>query len=63
MGKVSSPQWKSRRALPGHIATGLMALVTTLWTFWGVVEMYYEGWWGHGIHVCPIRCRARYVRA
>ena len=32
--------------LPGYIATGLLTLATTLWTFWGVGEMYYEGWWG-----------------
>jgi hypothetical protein len=30
--------------LPGYIATGLVILTTTLWTFWGVAEMYYEGW-------------------
>ena len=33
-----------RRSLPGHIATGLVILTTTLWTFWGAAEMYYEGW-------------------
>jgi hypothetical protein len=35
-----------RRKLPGIIAIGLVTLTTTLWTFWGVGEMYYEGWWG-----------------
>jgi hypothetical protein len=35
-----------KRALPGYIATALMILVTVLWTFWSVGEMYYEGWWG-----------------
>jgi hypothetical protein len=35
-----------RHKLPGYIATGLLTLTTTLWTFWGVGEMYYEGWWG-----------------
>ena len=35
-----------KRALPGYIATALMILVTLLWTFWSVGEMYYEGWWG-----------------
>ena len=35
-----------RPRLPGYIATGLLAFTTTLWTFWGVGEMYYEGWWG-----------------
>ncbi len=32
------------RRLPGMVATGLMVLVTALWTFWGAAEMYYEGW-------------------
>ena len=32
--------------LPGYIGTGLLILATSLWTFWGVGEMYYEGWWG-----------------
>ena len=32
--------------LPGYLATGLLTIATTLWTFWGVGEMYYEGWWG-----------------
>jgi hypothetical protein len=35
-----------KRVLPGYIATALMILVTLLWTFWSVGEMYYEGWWG-----------------
>lgn len=35
-----------KRALPGYIAAALMILVTVLWTFWSVGEMYYEGWWG-----------------
>ena len=34
------------RQLPGWIAAALLSLATTLWTFWGVGEMYYEGWWG-----------------
>ena len=33
------------RGLTGWIAAGLVILTTTLWTFWGVMEMYYEGWW------------------
>jgi hypothetical protein len=32
--------------LPGYIATALVIVTTSLWTFWGVGEMYYEGWWG-----------------
>ncbi|UCC73441.1 MAG: hypothetical protein JSV86_02440 [Gemmatimonadota bacterium] len=35
-----------KRKLPGYVATALMILVTILWTFWSVGEMYYEGWWG-----------------
>jgi len=30
--------------LPGYAATALVALTTTMWTFWGMAEMYYEGW-------------------
>jgi hypothetical protein len=37
---------KFKQKLPGYLATGLLALATLLWTFWGVGEMYYEGWWG-----------------
>lgn len=33
-----------RKRLPGAAAAGLMVLVTALWTFWGMAEMYYEGW-------------------
>jgi len=32
------------RSLPGCIATGVLILVTSFWTYWGVGEMYYEGW-------------------
>jgi hypothetical protein len=32
------------RALPGYVATALLTLATALWTYWGVGEMYYEGW-------------------
>jgi hypothetical protein len=35
-----------RYKYPGYIATGLLALATSLWAFWGVGEMYFEGWWG-----------------
>jgi hypothetical protein len=34
------------RRLPGYLATGMLALTTTLWTFWSFGEVYYEGWWG-----------------
>jgi len=33
-----------RFRLPGYLATGLLILTTSLWTFWGTAEMYYEGW-------------------
>jgi hypothetical protein len=35
---------RGRRALPGYIALGLVVITTSLWTFWGAAEMYYEGW-------------------
>lgn len=37
-----------RRALPGYVATALIIVVTLLWTFWSVGELYYEGWGGPG---------------
>ncbi len=41
---MSEPRWRER--WPGYVATSLLVLVTTLWVFWGVSEMFYEGWWG-----------------
>lgn len=38
---MSSRFW---RALPGYAATALLVLATSLWTFWGTAELYYEGW-------------------
>lgn len=35
-----------KRRLPGYVGVVLLSLLTTLWTAWGVGEMYYEGWWG-----------------
>jgi len=32
--------------LPGWIASVLMIFFTTFWTYWGIGEMYHEGWWG-----------------
>jgi len=32
------------RALPGYVATALLILATSLWTLWGMGELYYEGW-------------------
>jgi hypothetical protein len=42
-----------RSKLPGQLAMGLMIGVTALWTFWGVAEMYYEGWWGSWLNRLP----------
>ena len=39
--------------LPGRIASGLMILVTLLWTYWGAAEMYHEGWWGAWFNRLP----------
>jgi hypothetical protein len=44
---------KLRYRLPGYLATGLLTLATGLWTFWGVGEMYYEGWWGQWTNRLP----------
>lgn len=30
--------------LPGLLASGFAILFTSLWTFWGIAELYYEGW-------------------
>jgi len=34
----------SRSRLPGILAAGFVILTTTLWAFWGISELYYEGW-------------------
>lgn len=34
------------RRLPGVLTTILMTLFAAAWTYWGVAEMYHEGWWG-----------------
>lgn len=31
-------------AFPGYIATALLIVATSLWTYWGVGEVYYEAW-------------------
>jgi len=35
-----------RKSVPGIIATGLMIIITTFWSYWSFAEMYHEGWWG-----------------
>ena len=37
---------KLKQKLPGYIAISLLIALTTFWTYWGVGEAYYEGWWG-----------------
>lgn len=32
--------------IPGFIAAGIVLLVIALWAFWGLGEMFFEGWWG-----------------
>jgi len=32
--------------LPGRTASILMIAFSTLWTYWGIAEMFHEGWWG-----------------
>jgi hypothetical protein len=44
--RVIMTRFKFKHRFPGYVATGLLTIATTLWTFWGVGEMYYEGWWG-----------------
>lgn len=41
------------KQMPGMIASGLMILVTTLCTYWGVAEMYHEDWWGSLSNALP----------
>ena len=37
--------WEFKHRLAGYIALAVMVLVTSLWTFWGVRAMCYQGWW------------------
>lgn len=41
-GPPAAPGWRS--ALPGIVATGLIAAIAWLWVFWSLGEMFYEGW-------------------
>ena len=34
-------------------ASVLMILMTVFWTYWGVAEMYHEGWWGEWFRRVP----------
>lgn len=42
-----------RWRIAGNVAVVLLVAVTTLWTYWGVAEMYYEGWWGEWTNRLP----------
>jgi len=37
---------KTLARVPGWSASVLMVVVTVFWTYWGIAEMYHEGWWG-----------------
>ncbi|MGQ9546297.1 MAG: D-glucuronyl C5-epimerase family protein [Dehalococcoidia bacterium] len=36
---------ESKYRFAGYLALALMLLVTSLWTYWGVRAMCYQGWW------------------
>jgi hypothetical protein len=38
-------RWKLKHWVAGYIALGVMVMVTSLWAFWGVRAMSYQGWW------------------
>jgi hypothetical protein len=38
-------RWEFKHRLAGYIALAVMVLVTSLWTFWGVRAMCYQGLW------------------
>jgi hypothetical protein len=42
-----------KHKLPGYIANGLLALATSLWTFWRFGKTHYEVWWGHWTNRLP----------
>ncbi|MFC1961118.1 hypothetical protein ACFLYO_10450 [Chloroflexota bacterium] len=39
--------------LPLLIALVLLVLTTSMWTFWSVGELFYEGWWGPWYYRAP----------
>jgi hypothetical protein len=39
--------------LPGYAASALMIVFTAVWSFWGIGEMYHEGWWGAWYNCLP----------
>ncbi|MAT98650.1 MAG: hypothetical protein CL608_16020 [Anaerolineaceae bacterium] len=42
-----------RWRIVGNVAVVLLVAVTTLWAYWGMAEMYYEGWWGEWTNRLP----------
>lgn len=38
------PQAAWRARLPGLVAASIVLAATALWTYWGIAELYYEGW-------------------
>jgi hypothetical protein len=38
-------RWKFKHWVAGYIALAVMVLVTSLWIFWAVRAMSYQGWW------------------
>ena len=50
---MTSNRNELKQRAPGYIAVGLLTAVTTFWTYWGVGEAYYEGWWGAWYNPLP----------
>ncbi len=44
-GKQVMNRAKSKDGLAGYVALAMMILGTSLWTFWAVRAMCYQGWW------------------
>lgn len=38
-------RWKFKHRLAGYVGLAVMILGTSLWTFWAVRAMCYQGWW------------------
>ncbi len=38
-------RWNFKHRIAGYIALAVMVVVTSLWTFWAVRAMAYQGWW------------------
>ena len=35
-----------RKRIPGIISIGFLMIAAIFWVYWGIAEMYHEGWWG-----------------